>query len=301
MAWSRQVAKVAFIPGHLIVPGVILFVFMGAWLGGASLGDWITCFVMGVVGFIMKRGGWPRPPLVLALILGSIMENSFLIAMNAHDGAGWLTRPIVLIIIVLIVLTIFFAARSLYRNRDAQKVAGTGEGAERNPILSLPFGIGLFLLFVWAGIEAMQWPGSVALFPQVAAVPGALLVLFAVINDFRGCRAATASHGGWAGALREASSKAVLPGAARFFGYLLGMILIMLVVGQKFAIPIFIAAYLIRWGKYNWRLALGYAVAGWVFLVGFYDRIMSLFWYPSWLDSWLPELLPDWLPAWLFV
>jgi len=301
MAWSRQVAKVAFIPGHLIVPGVILFVFMGAWLGGASLGDWIACFVMGVVGFIMKRGGWPRPPLVLALILGSIMENSFLIAMNAHDGAGWLTRPIVLVIIVLIVLTIFFAARNLYRNRDVQNAAETGEGAERNPILSLPFGIGLFLLFVWAGIEAMKWPGSVALFPQVAAVPGALLVLFAVINDFRGCRTATALHGGWAGALSEASSKAVLPGAARFFGYLLGMILIMLLIGQKFAIPIFIAAYLIRWGKYNWRLALGYAVAGWVFLIGFYDRIMHLFWYPSWLDSWLPELLPDWLPAWLFV
>lgn len=39
MIWSRQVAKVAFLPGHLIVPGMIPFVFMGAWLGGAALGD----------------------------------------------------------------------------------------------------------------------------------------------------------------------------------------------------------------------------------------------------------------------
>ena len=39
MAWSKQVAKIAFLPGHLLVPGVILFVFMGAWLGGASLGS----------------------------------------------------------------------------------------------------------------------------------------------------------------------------------------------------------------------------------------------------------------------
>ena len=36
MAWSKQVAKVAFVPGHLIVPGVILFIFMGAWLGEAT-------------------------------------------------------------------------------------------------------------------------------------------------------------------------------------------------------------------------------------------------------------------------
>ena len=82
MVWSRQIARVAFLPGHLIVPGVILFVFMGAWLGGSSLGDWVTCIIMGIVGYTMKKGGWPRPPLILALILGSIMENSFQISMR---------------------------------------------------------------------------------------------------------------------------------------------------------------------------------------------------------------------------
>ena len=32
--FATQVAKVSFVPGHLIVPAVVLFVFMGAWLGG---------------------------------------------------------------------------------------------------------------------------------------------------------------------------------------------------------------------------------------------------------------------------
>ena len=67
------------------------------------MGDWITCFVMGIIGFVMKRGGWPRPPLILALILGNIMENSFQISMRVHDGWGWVTRPIIVIIIVLLV------------------------------------------------------------------------------------------------------------------------------------------------------------------------------------------------------
>ncbi len=58
----EQVAKVALLPGHLVVPGVLLFVYMGAWLGGSSLGDWISCTAFGVLGFAMKRGGWPRPP-----------------------------------------------------------------------------------------------------------------------------------------------------------------------------------------------------------------------------------------------
>jgi hypothetical protein len=78
------------------------------------------------------------------------------------------------------------------------------------------------------------------------------------------------------------------------------MILMMLVIGQKLTIPIFIAAYLVRWGEYNWRVAIGYAFGSWVFLVGFYDQIMHLFWYPAWISSWLPELLPTWFPQWLF-
>ena len=77
------------------------------------------------------------------------------------------------------------------------------------------------------------------------------------------------------------------------------MLLVMLVVGRKVALPLFIALYLIRWGNYNWRAAAGYAVGGYVILVGFYDQIMHLFWHPAWIQSWLPDLLPTWLPPWL--
>ena len=76
---AKHVAKLAFLPGHMIVPAIIMFVFMGAWLGGGDLGDWVVCITMGFVGFAMKRGAWPRPPLVLALVLGSIMENAYLL------------------------------------------------------------------------------------------------------------------------------------------------------------------------------------------------------------------------------
>ncbi len=32
MIVSKQVAKIAFMPDHLVVPGVIVFVLKGAWL-----------------------------------------------------------------------------------------------------------------------------------------------------------------------------------------------------------------------------------------------------------------------------
>jgi len=301
MVWSKQVAKVAFLPGHLLVPGVILFVFMGAWLGGASLGDWVSCLTMGVVGFVMKRGGWPRPPLVLALILGNIMENSFQISMNAHDGAGWITRPIVLIIMAIIAVTIFFAARNLWQQKKKSETPTQGEGTERNPIISFPFSIILCCLFIWAGFESRQWPEEVSQFPYIAIFPGIAFILFILAFDGAALLSQFRKHGSIGQVMAITSERAVLPGALAFFGYLLAMVVIMLIVGQKFALPLFIFTYLLRWGNYSWKIALGYAAGGWLLLVGFYDQTMHLLWYPAWLSTWLPEILPAWLPQWLFV
>lgn len=313
MMWSKQVAKVAFVPGHLLVPGVILFVFLGAWLGGADIGDWISCLTFGVIGFIMKRGGWPRPPLILALILGNIMENAFQISMGAYDGFGWMVRPIVLIVIALIAITIFLSVRGITKNKvlqidneDEADPAKAGrqeasEGGAKNPLISLPFAIILFALFSWAGIQALDWPESVNEFPIMSTVPGAIMVFFVLYFDWREASKEIKIHGGFSGAVTAALDKAIVDRAILFFGYLLAMIIIMLIIGQKFAIPLFIFTYLIRWGNYNWRVSLGYAAGGWLMIVGFYDRTLDLLWYPSWLSTWLPELLPSWIQPWLFV
>ena len=93
----------------------------------------------------------------------------------------------------------------------------------------------------------------------------------------------------------------MLKSATQFFGYLLAMVLMMLLLGQKIVLPLFIFVYLMRWGKYNWRISIGYALGGWLMMVCFYDRILDLLWYPSWISTWLPEVLPKWLPQWLFV
>jgi len=79
------------------------------------------------------------------------------------------------------------------------------------------------------------------------------------------------------------------------------MILIMLIIGQKFALPLFVFMYLARWGKYSWKVAIGYAAIGWLFLIAFYDQTLHLAWYPAWVSTWLPQILPTWLPEWLFI
>jgi putative tricarboxylic transport membrane protein len=281
MIWSRQVAKLAFLPGHLIVPGVILFVFMGAWISGSSIGDWVTCFVMGVIGTIMKRSGWPRPPLVLALILGAILENAFQLSMRAHSGAAWLQGPVVLIILAITILTLTLAVRGMIKTKKNDDAPEVGEGSERNPLVSLPFSAVLFALFVWAAIEALSWPPTVRQLPLTIAAPAIVLTLWVLIRDLVDARGAIRSVGGLRPAMVKSAGIAELPSTTAFLGYLFIMLLLTLVVGQIVALAAFMAVYLWRWGGYGWKVSLAYTAGGVAFLYGFYGKIIHVLWYPS--------------------
>ena len=283
MFWSKQVAKIAFIRGHLIVPGVILFVFMGAWLGGASIGDWVTCLFMGIIGFIMKRGGWPRPPLVLALILGPILENAFQISLRTHQGYGWLEGPIVLIIMAMVILTLVLAVRGALKAKKNPDTEAVGEGSEKSPIISLPLSLALFVLFSWACLEATNWSTWTRQFPLAIAGLGAAITLIALLQDAKGVFEERRCATSWKTAIGQASNQAVLDKAGGFFGYLIAMVLMTLVVGQQIALCLFVAAYLWRWGGYGWRVSLCYTGGCGLFLYGFYDQIMHILWHPSWL------------------
>lgn len=296
----NQVVKVALLPGQLVVPGVLLFVFMGAWLGDASIGAWVSCAVFGVVGFLMKRGGWPRPPVILALVLGEILERSFQISTRIHEGPGWLGRPIVLVLLLIIVLTIFLAVRGVARDKSAGTVAA-GEASEKNPAVSLPFAVLLFVGFACAAYTALDWPPSVRQFPLMISGSGVLLSLAVIIRDLLHLLATKKALGTWRVTLQQASHDARLASALPFFAYVFGMIMLTLLVGQKIALPLFIGLYVVRWGNYPKRVALAYSLGSWAILVFFYDQVMHLLFHPSYLALWLQPILPSSVPDWLFL
>ena len=300
MYWSNFVAKVAFIRGHLIVPAVVAFVFMGAWLTNASDGDWIVCLSAGFIGFIMKRSGWPRPPLVLALVLGSILETSFQISMRIHDGYNWITRPIVMILAAAVVLTLILSFRSTLKSFREGKKDEVGEGGERNPLLSLPLSLALLILASWAYVGAQHWPAVVRQFPVLLSVPAFFATLVVLAVDARQSVTAISQAGGLGSALRVAQEKAVLGPAILFFVYVVVMVAMSGVVGQIAAMVLFIMIYLWRWGGYGWKMVLGYGLSAWIYLYVFYDRIMHVYWKPSMLDGFYAQVvqllgLPHWL------
>ena len=291
MLWANQLAKLAFVRGHLIVPAVIMFVFMGAWIARVSIGDWIVCLAFGVLGFAMKKGGWPRPPIILALILGDILENALHISVLAHGGYGWLERPVVLVVLALTAIMIVLAGRGIIKAKSSPNRAETGDDADGSNILSLPLSIVLVLLFASAIWIADGFPVDIQRLPMMIAVPALLLSIYVLGKDIKLVREDAAGGGGIGAVWGDAVAGALLGRAGVFFAYLIAMIAASFVIGQIAAICLYIAIYLWRWGGYGWRLSTGYALAGGVFLWGFYGKVMTIHWLPSYLDDFYGVIL----------
>jgi len=77
----------------------------------------------------MRLYGWPRPPLLVAIVLGSQLER-YLWLSQARYGWEFLTHPGVLLIVVLIVATLLFPVIRNRRQKKFSAAAGTQDAVD---------------------------------------------------------------------------------------------------------------------------------------------------------------------------
>src|ERR1700722_11063786 len=102
LACSRWLAQISRIRPEILLPVIIALVFVAAFEGEHDWGDLYSLLFFGIVGWIMKRLGWPRPPMVLGIVVGGIFERYLFISTQLY-GWGWLWRPAVLAILACVV------------------------------------------------------------------------------------------------------------------------------------------------------------------------------------------------------
>ena len=101
LSGSRWLAQVSRVRPEVLLPIVLSLVFIASYQGSHDWGDLCTLLLFGVIGSFMKSFGWPRPPMVLGLVIGGIFERYLFISTELY-GIAWLWRPVVLVILVLI-------------------------------------------------------------------------------------------------------------------------------------------------------------------------------------------------------
>ncbi len=282
MFWTNQVAKVTFIRAHVIVPPIVLFVFMGAWMASNQMGDWYTLLLFGLLGYVMNLGGWPRAPLILGFILGTIMERSLDLSVQVF-GMSWIYRPVSVVIGALALLTVAFTALGSGRLKPGSPTPGlTGKEPKEDLLISTLLTLFVAGLFFYGSIQALQWPRDVKFFPLTVGVAGSLLALWVLESDLRGL-ASRLCQSRWSfSSVFGASPVMANPGKLIVvLCWLLSLLPATWIIGQKIALPLFILLYL-RWkGKEKWRMALSLAAIGWLFLYGVFDQVIHVNWYPS--------------------
>jgi TctA family transporter len=103
----KHLAALTFVRGSLLIPFLVLLISVGSFTANNSFNDLVATLIFGALGYFMVLYGWPRPPLILGLILGKIAENYLWISTAAY-GSKWLLFPTVLILIALTIFTVAY-------------------------------------------------------------------------------------------------------------------------------------------------------------------------------------------------
>ena len=107
--------------------------------------------VFGALGLAMARLGWPRPPLLLGLVLGPLAENRLFLSTDNY-GAAWLLRPGVLLLARDRPRRPRGPARARLARRARRRQGRERADAPRHLRLdgATAFSLAVVLLFVWA-------------------------------------------------------------------------------------------------------------------------------------------------------
>lgn len=74
-------------PRWVLMPLIALLSIVGVYTTSGSSFDIVLMMIFGVIGWVMKRCGFPLAPLVLGVVLGGLIEINFRRAMIYSDGS----------------------------------------------------------------------------------------------------------------------------------------------------------------------------------------------------------------------
>jgi putative tricarboxylic transport membrane protein len=114
------IAKVLSIPRNFLIPFILFFTLMGAYIGQNNATELLILVGFGVCATALKFANYPLAPLLIGFILGGMLENNFARSMQLYDGISFIwERPMTLglltIAAILIVLPSYRARRAKLR------------------------------------------------------------------------------------------------------------------------------------------------------------------------------------------
>ena len=111
------IAKVLTVPRTFLIPFILFFTLMGAYIGQNNATELLFLVGLGVTATILRFAGFPLAPLLIGFILGPMLEDNFSRATQLYDGIGFMwERPMTTALLLIAISLIVFPA---WRSRRA--------------------------------------------------------------------------------------------------------------------------------------------------------------------------------------
>lgn len=294
---SNQFARIATIRQPVIMPLILTVIFIGAFQGSRQWGDFYTLISFGLLGWTMKRFAWPRPPLILGVVLGGIVERYLFISTMRYEW-DWLTRPIV---IAAFALAIFGILRPFAR--EVRAAGGPGAMMRRFSRPRFDRGVAFYLSFL-ALLAAMYWEATTwenweaRIVPSIVAVFAMSVTLISMVHHMShsrsGSRAASPSQSTPHMDIKSEFGGILLGTIARraavFLAWLVGFLASVSMIGVLPTVLAFVILYMRLEGRERWTLTLPTALAVTVLAYILFDRMLAMVWPQTLVGGWLPGL-----------
>jgi putative tricarboxylic transport membrane protein len=297
---AYHLARITFVPVYYIAPGTLILSALGSFALRGNVWDIGIMALAGILGFLMKRFGFPVITFAIGFILGDLAEEAFHQSLMIAYGSYsiFFTRPIsVILMLLIIVVLVLPCIKFMVRRREM-----AWERSERPFKLdtgSVVFTAALLLIVLGMVMVSLVYRPSARLVPLVVGVPTLLLLLVSLLAEFSPASLKALEMGIetlWGGSLPRSEDAGVEDDRTRFnrvrlfrvIGWILGFLLVLFPLGLLTSTGAFLSSFLIIEGKAHWLKSIGITAA--VLLLLYYvvqDALMLKLWPGA-----LPEIIP---------
>jgi TctA family transporter len=305
---SDQLAKIALIRYSVIMPLILTVIMVGAFQARRHWGDLIAVIGFGILGWLMKRLKWPRPPVILGVVLGHLVERYLNISMERY-GDNWIFSSGLLfgtgrdvplepwqevnwIVIVVLILAVWGLYRPFERQiKAAGGVAGmvsSFRGKAKFDLNSM-FYVAFILIIGVMLWESGDWKPLARRVPFFVGWATISIAIISFLHHTFKAETRTSGEASEDGAGEPqhldievddagVSNDLMIRRALTFLGWLVGFVSVTGLIGMLPTTLIFVIAYMRLEAREPWRLTLGCAFGLTAFSYIVFDYLLALPW-----------------------
>ena len=112
------------VPRNILFPVIVVICVIGTYTVNSSVLDLLMLAIFGSIGYALRGIGFPPAPLVLAMVIGPMLETSLRQSLNITGGSlsGVILRPICLTLYSIVALSVSIPLILRYFGRSSRKM-----------------------------------------------------------------------------------------------------------------------------------------------------------------------------------